>query len=109
MYHNEGSTWSGQGDIWVTVSSAMPDTMNFESAGDDDTVTYGENTVFGSDLCDVSGEGCEEGGSIPADALKPIGKEVKGGQKEVPETKGRVIVSYSKNSSVFKDDDSIAK
>lgn len=107
MYHNEGSTWSGQGDMWVTVSTAVPDIMNFE-AGEEDTVTYGENTVFGSDLCDVSGENCAEGGGVPADAMKPIGKEVKT-QKETTETKGRVIVSYSKSSSVFKDDDSIAK
>ncbi len=51
------------------------DSFMAEGGDDSDTVEYGENTVFASDLCDVSGEGCGPGGEPPPDAQKIIGKE----------------------------------
>lgn len=72
---------------------------------DENTVTYGDETVFVADQCDINGEGCEPGGLPPKNANMGVPKE----EKAVDVTEGmpRGFIDYSSNQSVFVGDDTI--
>lgn len=105
LFHN-GATWSsGLGGILVDFAVPLR-VIADDSGGGGGTVQPAGETVLKADLCDISGEGCRDDGTPPADAMIEIGAETKASRVKPGVNRG--FIDYSGGASVFVGDDTIA-